>query len=179
MSGYQVTTPNWFAIQSPALIAQSQIVELLAHYWKPYETEYTTTGTTFTSESVLAGCINVSNTSSPSFATPSAALLIAAIVRRKTALQGVNTIPLPPALRAANNSKSQNLAKPCFSFPVLIHNQSASQIVLIAGSDVVIGAAPSVTILGGQIGYLMVTVEENVSVDSSTPNEVYITVIAP
>jgi hypothetical protein len=158
MSGYQVTTPNWFAIQSPALIAQSQIVELLAHYWKPYETEYTTTSGTFTSESVLAGCINVSNGSTPSFATPTAALLIAAIQRRKTALQGVNSVPLPPALRAANNA-----VKPGFSFMVIVHNSGASTLTITAGSGVSLNGSTA-TVLTGNFSIWRIVVTSSTAV---------------
>jgi hypothetical protein len=168
MSGYQVSTPNWFAAQAPQNLSEAQLSFLQEQFWRPEPV--TITRTAPTAENYLQGYI-VYQGATGTYATPTATEIIDALQVRLTAIHGTSVIPagfdtnrrglFQNQLRTPDNSRSQNLAKPCFSFQVMIDNESspAGSLVFTAGSGVTISG--SMTIASGSIGYYMITIEYN------------------
>jgi hypothetical protein len=185
MSGYTVTTPNWFAAQAPQNLSEAQLSFLQEQFWRPEPV--TITATAPTAENYLQGYI-VYQGATGTYATPTATEIIDALQVRLEAIHGTSVIPagfdtnrrglFQNQLRTPDNSKSQNIAKPCFSYQVMIQNAStpANSLVFTAGSGVTISG--TMTVAAGAIGYYMITVEDNSALGATNSDAVSIAVIA-
>jgi hypothetical protein len=130
MSGYQVTNPNWFAVQAQSNLVNAQIAFLQNTFWQPQEVSYTT-GTIPTAD-LLAGYVFMTGFSTGTFVatTESAADIIAAIQLRLKSIAGTQSIPLPPALRDTYSAVTVG-----FNFPVIFNPDYASGTVTLAGGS--------------------------------------------
>jgi hypothetical protein len=152
MSGYQVTNPNWFAVQAQSNLVNAQIAFLQNTFWQPQEVSYTT-GTIPTAD-LLAGYVLMTGFSSGTFTatTESAADIIAAIQLRLKSIAGTQSIPLPPVLRDTYSAVTVG-----FNFPVIFNPDYASGTVTLAGGSGVT-VQGTATMNAGEIGIYQLVV---------------------
>jgi hypothetical protein len=166
MSGYQVTTPSWFAVQSPSQILQAQVEFLQAQYLRPQAVVVTQTAafTLAAATGFLGQFVALTGTQGAGFniTTDTAANIIAALNTVIETTNGSSTIvssaPLDSVFRTANNKVT-----PGFNVPVTIWNRATTQTgTVVAGSGVTVQG--TATIATATIGKFLLTVTSDTTV---------------
>jgi hypothetical protein len=160
MSGYQVTTPSWFAVQSPSNIIEAQVEFLQAGYYRPSATTVYT-GTAPTVTGFLGGYIIFTGTTG-SFSAPAAADIISSLNTIIQTTNGSTTIPISAPVQSILRNIN-NVVTPGYNFPVLIRNRSSGPILFTTNSGTTVQGSP-LSIAAGDIGVLDVTVTSDSTV---------------
>jgi hypothetical protein len=153
MSGYQVTTPSWFAVQTPSSILNAQVEFLQSDYHRPVVSVFTGTAPSITG--YLGGYIEFTGTTG-SFSVPAAADIISSLNTIIATTNGTTTIPIS-APSSSILRDINNVVTPGFNFPVIIRNRSSGPIIFTTTSGTTVQGSP-LSIAAGNIGIWSVTV---------------------